>query len=253
MSTPFPAPPKDRLSYLHFSHVSFAVSDGRSVVVIDPFFCGQFAWQDHVEKHLEPPTIEAADIEPCDGVFVSHEHLDHWDKPTIDTLMAKKPSVACAPRTTLEDMQKAGVDTSAFIEARMDSVFEIGNMKVSLYPSIESENAGEPVQRVGFLVEGCGATLYHQGDSHGPAKAWQVFKEKLDAIIVWPEYMQQYVTALRPPSVIIHHLDRFEPGNFFCNKDGDLEKRYWGYRYPQTKFVVPDRNVWHDVKTHEAF
>ena len=46
-------PRKGTLSYLHVSHCTFAVSDGKTMVLIDPFFCGQFEWKDKMEKHLD--------------------------------------------------------------------------------------------------------------------------------------------------------------------------------------------------------
>ena len=122
---------------------------------------------------------------------------------------------------------------------------------MTVFPSIESEGGDEPVQRVGFLLEHEGACLYHQGDSHGPARAWQEFRDRLDAMIIWPVYVDTYVFQMRPRSIIFHHMDRFEPGDFFCNKDPRRELEYWQYRYPDTTFVAPTRNRWYSVKTHE--
>jgi len=249
----FTLPPKGELSYLYFGHVSFAVSDGEHVVLIDPFFCGRFEWRNKTERHLEMPTMPLASVKPVSAVLVSHEHGDHWDKATLETLRCNNPGCrVVAPRTTIDLMKKEGVEIDGITQASMNMSFNVGAMKVTLFPSIESENAGEPVQRVGFLVEHNGAALYHQGDSHGPAKAWQAFRERLDTIIIWPIYVDSYVYGLRPPSIIFHHMDRFEPGDFFCNKDALHELSYWRNRYPEIHFTSPRRNTWLSVKTHKV-
>jgi L-ascorbate metabolism protein UlaG (beta-lactamase superfamily) len=240
------------LSYLYFGHVTFAVSDGEHIVVIDPFFSGQFVWNNHVEQHLDPLTIRPESIAPVHAVMVSHEHGDHWDASSVRALMKNKGCKLVAPRITLDAMRADGLDTAGFTQASVGLSVQLGGMTVTLFPSIESEGKSEPVQRVGFLVEGCGAAIYHQGDSHGPARAWQQFREKLDALIIWPVYVDNYLMQLSPRSVVFHHMDRFEPGDFFCNRDAQRELDYWSYRYPRTKFVAPPRNKWVSVKTQQT-
>lgn len=248
----FYLPPAGQLSYLSFGHVSFAVSDGKSVVVIDPFFCGTFSWRNKTERHLFPPTMDPSIVRPIQAILISHEHGDHWDKPTLDAMRLANPACkVVAPRTTIDLMKSEGVNVAGIEQASMNMSFNVGDMKVSLYPSIESEDQGEPVQRVGFLIEHGGQALYHQGDSHGPAKAWRSFRDRLTSMIIWPIYVDTYVRGMNPPSVIFHHMDSFEPGDFFCNKDPETELNYWRYRYPHVIFTTPRRNTWLSVKTHQ--
>lgn len=248
MPTPFPQPPRGILSYLHFGHVTFAVSDGEHGVVVDPFFCGRFEWQGKAERHLDPPTIRPESVRPVHAVLVSHEHRDHWDAPGIRALMRNQGCRLIAPRTTLDAMKQDGLDTAGFTQAGVGLALRIGGMTVTVFPSIESEGQPEPVQRVGFLIEGHGAAIYHQGDSHGPARAWQQFRENLDALVIWPVYVDNYMMQMQPRSVVFHHMDRFEPGGFFCNRDPQREVDYWSYRYPKTQFIAPPRNQWFSVK-----
>ena len=243
-ATTLPAPPKGQLSYLYLSHVTFLVSDGSNTVIIDPFLSGEFDWKEHTEKHLDLASVDAADLPTVDAVLISHEHRDHWDVQTLDALRAKGSPDVYAPKPTIDDMAVAGVDVTSVKQVAKKMQMKFGEMTVTCYPSIESEDADEPVQRVGFLVEAHGKTFYHQGDSHGPAKAWQEFRERLDSIVIWPVYVDSYIFKLRPPRIIFHHMDRFEPGDFFCNKDAQKEIAYWQYRNPEIDFVAPERNVW---------
>jgi L-ascorbate metabolism protein UlaG (beta-lactamase superfamily) len=251
MNEKFHLPPRGVLSYLYFGHVTFAVSDGEHVIVIDPFFGGQFTWKNKTEQHLDPPTIRPETVAPVNAILVSHEHGDHWDRSSMRALIREQSCRIVAPRLTLDAMKQEGIDIERFTQAAVGLRLTVGQMIVTVFPSIESEGQPEPVQRVGFLIEGHGAVLYHQGDSHGPARAWQQFQPKLDALITWPVYVDNYVMQLRPPSIIFHHMDRFAPGDFFCNRDAGREVDYWQYRYPQTKFVAPPRNRWLSVKSHQ--
>jgi L-ascorbate metabolism protein UlaG (beta-lactamase superfamily) len=240
------------LSYLYFSHVSFALSDGERLVVIDPFFSGEFIWNNKTETHLDRPTIDPTTVRPIDAILVSHEHGDHWDPFSLRALSqgVTPPPQVVAPRPTLDLMQQMGVDISRFTQAARGQQFQIGAMTITVFPAIESENSPEPVQRVGYLVEAHGACFYHQGDSHGPARAWQAFKDRLDAVVVWPVYVDHYCRQLQPRSVIFHHMDRFTPGDFFCNKNAQRELDYWSENYKDIRFVAPRRNIWLSVKTH---
>jgi len=243
-----PEPPKGQLSYMHLCHVTFLVSDGESTLIIDPFLGGSFEWRDRTEQHLDRSSISSDAIRPLHAILISHEHGDHWDKPTLEALQSGQSPAIYAPQMTIGDIAKAGVDTSEFKAVSKKMQVKVGGMTVTFFPSIESEDLEEPVQRVGFLVEAHGATFYHQGDSHGPANAWQDFRERLDAIVIWPVYVDSYIYKLRPSRIILHHMDGFDPGDFFCNKDPQKELAYWNYRNPEIDFVVPERSVWLPVK-----
>jgi len=247
----FHLPPARELSYLYFGNASFAVSDGESVLAIDPFFSRQFEWKGRTERYLNRPTIPAAAVQPLHGVLVSHEHGDHCDPATVQEMLSQPECFVYAPQATIDTLTAGGVGASRCIRLGKGTVFNIGAMHITSCPAIESEDEDEPIQRVGFLIEYAGTTLYHQGDSHGPARSWQEFRERLDALIVWPVYVDSYVMQMKPPSIIFHHMDRFEPGDFFCNKDSARELAYWSYRYPDIRFVVPQRNRWYSAKTHE--
>src|SRR5690606_33285256 len=124
-------------------------------------------------------------------------------------------------------------------------------MRVTAYPSVECDDQPEPISRVGFYVELQGAGFYPQGDSHGPGRAWQEVRPRLDAMVVWRVYVATYCRIKEPRPGIFHHMDRFTPGEFFFNADPRRELEYSQYRYPKTRFVVPQRNTWLNVKTHE--
>lgn len=234
------------LSYQHISHCTFAVSDGSALLLIDPFFTGKFFWAGNTERHLDGPKLKLSAIRSCDAVLVSHEHGDHYDPGALRALLKQTKAVIYAPRIVINDAKKRGLDARRFRELRPFRSIRIGTMKVTPFPSAGSENI-KPVDRFGFLIESDGRRLYHQGDSHSYSPTWLKFRGKLDKLIMWPHRVSEVVNAIHPKTVVFHHLDRFRPGNFHCNRDAKLELRYWGHYHPRTRFIVPKRNVWYAV------
>jgi hypothetical protein len=64
---------------------------------------------------------------------------------------------------------------------------------------------------------------------------------------MWPHRVSEVVGAIQPRMVVFHHLDRFRPGHFHCNRSAKLELRYWGHYHRRTRFLVPKRNTWYAV------
>jgi len=238
-----PARKKRRLQYRHISHCTFAVSDGSALLLIDPFFSGRFFWAGNTERHLDRPQLRLAAVRSCDAVLVSHEHGDHYDPAALWMLLGQTNAIIHAPRIVIDDARKRGLDVRRFREVRPLRPWRVGTMKITPFPSAGSEKV-KPVDRVGFLIESGGRRLYHQGDSHSFSPTWLAFRGKVDALIMWPHRVSEVVSAIQPRTVVFHHLDRFRPGNFHCNRDAKLELRYWGHYHPRTRFVVPKRNVW---------
>lgn len=234
------------LSFLHISHCTFAISDGERLVLIDPFFSGRFEWQNVVERHLDRPTLKLSAIRRCDAILVSHEHGDHYDVSALRILLQQTNATIHAPRIVIDDAEKHGLPKDRFVEVRPMRTFRVGGLKITPFPSAGSERT-KPVDRVGFLIESRGKRLFHQGDSHSWSPTWLRFRGKVDKLIMWPHRVSEVVNAIQPGAIVFHHLDRFRPGNFHCNRDAKLELRYWGHYHPRARFVVPRRNTWYEV------
>ena len=183
---------------------------------------------------------------------MSHEHGDHYDFNAVRSLLKQTKCRIYAPRVVIRDAVRRGLDASRFKQVYPERSFWVSKMKITPYPSANSERVN-PVDRVGFLIESNEKRLFHQGDSHSYSPTWRKFGGKLDALIMWPNRVSEVMNAIRPRTVIFHHLDRFRPGNFFCNRSAALELHYWSYYNPKIHFVVPKRNTWLPVKPLDGF
>ena len=82
----------------YLSHVCFTfTSPAGAVVVTDPFFAEGFEWQGHFERYLTPPDVAPEEISPCDVVFVSHIHGDHFDPDAVERIVGNPLKTWCIP------------------------------------------------------------------------------------------------------------------------------------------------------------
>jgi hypothetical protein len=243
-----PLPQPGALHYLHVSHCTFAVSDASATVLIDPFFSRQFQWKNQTERHLDAPSLPLSAFYNCDAILVSHEHGDHYDPDTLKTLLANTKAPIYAPQMVIHDaVQNHGMDPSRFIQVFPGQTADFGTMHMTVYPAAASEKT-TPVDRVGFHIASNGKTLYHQGDSHGVSPSWAPFRDNLDLFIMWPHRVLEAALILKPKAILFQHMDRFSPGDFFCNRSPDLELTYHRHYHPTIQFIVPTLAQWHPVR-----
>jgi L-ascorbate metabolism protein UlaG (beta-lactamase superfamily) len=250
MNTPQlpPFPTDQTLHYLHVSHCTFAVSDGAATVLIDPFFSGQFIWKNQIERHLDTPALPLESFYGIDAILISHEHNDHYDPSTLQKLIAHTRAPIYAPRQVIDDAVKIhAMDAARFIEVFPHQTFNLASMTITVYPAASSEKT-TPIDRVGFHIASGSRTLYHQGDSHGTSPAWAPMRENLDVFIMWPYRVLEAALILKPKTILFQHMDRFAPGNFFCNRSAELELAYHRHYHPTIRFVVPTLGQWEPVQ-----
>lgn len=248
---PLLPPEHGQLSYLHVSHCTFALAAEGTLLLIDPFFSGSFWWKDRLEKHLDSPACAIEQFQQCDAILVSHEHEDHFDVQALRTLMQQTPAVLYAPQLVVDLALQANLPADRIKAAKPGESFDVGPMRVTPYPAAGSEKTN-PVDRIGFLIQHEGQMLYHQGDSHAASSTWAPMRDKLDVLIMWPHRVMEVVNTLHPRAIVFHHLDRFTPGDFFCNRDAKLELTYHRHYHPDTRFIVPPRGQWQLVRDNET-
>ena len=74
-----------------FGHSSFLIEIDEKNILLDPIF-GQYAaphsWLGRKRFNKEMP-IDIKDLPPIDAIFISHDHYDHLDYPSIEKLKTK--------------------------------------------------------------------------------------------------------------------------------------------------------------------
>jgi len=132
--------------------------DGRRLV-IDPYLSDCLA-RLHGVRRLIPPPLTIEQLKP-DVVFVTHDHLDHFDPETMVPLMNAFPDCRLVgPESVVEHGRREG-----FAEERLSCIapgrtVEVAGYRLTATPAMHSDRFA-----VGVLIEAGGRLLYVSGDT----------------------------------------------------------------------------------------
>jgi len=206
-----------RVTYL--GHASFQAEDTSGhVVLLDPFFADTFPWGDHVERRLTPARSRPEDVRHCDGIFVSHDHADHWDRDAVASIVARTSALLIGPEAVVRDAIAGGIDERQTCAVQPGDWYSLGgddDLRVGVIPDESCGDAPLP-DKVSYLLRTAGTTVFYSGDCHTLPPALLPYAGQVDAAIVWhkPELVDALVAEVRPRTILLMHYDEFEPGDF---------------------------------------
>jgi len=150
----------------------FRLSDrsGGVTVFCDPFLTA------HPERSWSSP-VDVAALAEADVILVSHEHIDHFDRPALQAAAAHAGSkfTCVVPKPLVGDAQALGVPRERVVGAEPDHPIEIAGVRVQPVPArhgvdvsdaytFGEELSGGLVRYLGYVVELGGVRVYHAGD-----------------------------------------------------------------------------------------
>ena len=186
------------LTITFYGHACFALTDGETKLLIDPFFTG---------NGLAP--IKADEAE-ADYILVTHGHGDH----TGD-------AAAIAERTGATIITTVDVGTALFGNCRNLICGNIGGKiqlpfgSIQYVPAIHGSGVPGGVA-CGFVIRMDGKTVYHMGDT-SLTKDFELLADQIDALLIpigdfytmGPEDALTAVKMIRPGYVIPMHFNTF--------------------------------------------
>jgi L-ascorbate metabolism protein UlaG (beta-lactamase superfamily) len=142
----------------------FLIEAGGARLLVDPFF------SEHEGRRYPPPPIGVYGA-GIDRVLVSHEHIDHLDRPSLPGIAERSPGVSVIAPAPLEEM----VEGLPFEGVRPGDRLDLpGGGTLRVVPAIHAVHVadgygegGDPPRFVGFVVEYNGVAIYHAGDTIG--------------------------------------------------------------------------------------
>jgi len=227
------------------AHVCFRFrSPGRHIVLTDPLFADGFEWEGHRERYLSPPKVPIKSIAACDVIFVSHIHGDHFDPDAVMAIQDRTGAEVLAPAEVLEALQERGADVGLLVEAGDGTSLEYGDMMLSTFAGYDNSLDERGRANKFSLVLECGDTrIFYSGDCHELPP--RVRGAKVDAMFCWPhtddERLKALARGLQAERFVLMHCDRFEPGDFLCNRNLRKEKTRLERLLPGMKVVAPLR------------
>lgn len=115
--------------------------------------------------YFDPYCIEE-ETHDADIIFVTHDHYDHYDLPSIQKLM-KEDTLIVIPSSCLSNVTNSDIKKESFFGVSPNSEYTIKDIKVSTVPSYNSnkEFHKKEYNWVGYIVEMKQEKIYVAGDT----------------------------------------------------------------------------------------
>ena len=148
----------------------FVLRGAGMTLLIDPFL------SQHEGRTVTPP-FTAEESPAVDYVLCTHEHIDHMDLPTLQTIMRNSTKTRIvAPQPIVEQITKVGIAAERVQGVQPGEIIKLGDATVfpieavhgiSFPPVVYNfglEESGGLYRFLGYALELNGVTLYHSGD-----------------------------------------------------------------------------------------
>jgi L-ascorbate metabolism protein UlaG (beta-lactamase superfamily) len=160
------------LFWLGQSGFRLRATDGSGPTV----FCDPFL-SEHEGRTWSSP-VDATDLaEQADVILVSHEHIDHLDRPTLQAAAAVADGhfSVVVPSPLVEEVMGLGVPENRVVGAQPGEPFLVNGLTIHAVPArhgvnvSDAYNFGEQlsaglVRYLGYVFELGGVRVYHAGD-----------------------------------------------------------------------------------------
>ncbi len=161
LQTPLPA--GDCLVFHWLGQHSWLIRTRSAVVGLDLYLTP-------APKRLVPPLFAPEQAGWLDMILCSHEHSDHYDRPSLPALFAAAPRAhVVVPEVLLEETRAlAGATAPRVHGMRGDDELQVGDIRVRAVPAAHEFLDITPEygsRYLGFVITLDGFTLYHSGDT----------------------------------------------------------------------------------------
>jgi len=231
-----------RIAFLSHTTFLFGLPDG-TVLLTDPYFCGEFEWEGHTERHMQRPDVRPDAIARCSAIFVSHIHGDHCDPAAIRLIASRTGARVLAPHDVLEQPALGSLRQESLCPLHDGQSIQIGSLALEILGGYDdSFDARGRMNKFSLLLEHGATRLWFSGDCH--ALPPSLPGRTLDAIFCWtyPDLLAalQGMKPLPRRLVMMHH-DLHVPGDFWCNRDPRQDAHVVSQHLPGVEVLVPDR------------
>ena len=207
-------------------------SEGRQLV-LDPYLSDSVTKKFGLRR-LAPPAVDAKDLKP-DVIFITHDHLDHFDPDTLQPMMSQSAAQLLGPQSVITHGRQMGFDDKRLTIVKIGEPVHVAGFIFTPTPAMHSDPYS-----VGLLLGTDGKRIYFSGDTLYDAelveKVCALTGDRLDAAFVCmngqlnnmnSKEAARFAARLRPAMTIPMHYGMFEentadPGDFVndCRKLG---------------------------------
>lgn len=153
---------------------AFVLRSGTTTVFIDPYF-----GDGNPPKlvRMIPVPVDPTEVDDCNAVLVTHEHIDHMHPPSYGPLIEDSGRLF-APRAAYtspdyDGDMRLGEDQKE--EIAIGDSFDIGDFTIH----VRGANDEDAIEPVSYVIEHNAGTFFHPGDSK-PAEEFEAIGDEFD-------------------------------------------------------------------------
>jgi len=143
-------------SIWYLGHSGFEVELGGVVIYIDPFLEGREVGG--MRREVAAP-LKAGEVDKADLIMITHEHRDHFEKSTVETIVGRTNALVIAPRAVLRELD---IPSSNKMEAVAGENFVVKGVEVKVVQAVHPQSECP----VGYIIKKGGRSIYHAGDTY---------------------------------------------------------------------------------------
>lgn len=139
----------------YLGHSGFEIEIGGSTIYIDPVL----EWKDvGVRCEITPP-LRADEVDVADLVMITHEHRDHFEKSTVQKIVARTNAVVIAPKPVIRELE---IPSSNKMVVGIGEEFVVKGVEVKVVQAVHPQSE----YAVGYIIKKGGKSIYHAGDTY---------------------------------------------------------------------------------------
>lgn len=148
----------------------YELKSGQTRILIDPYLSDIVGKLQGRPRLLPIPEVE----KPCDGVFCTHNHLDHLDPETVVQFPENQVFYTTADGCrVLQELGKIHT-----VPVSQEQTVTVGDFSVTVVPAFHSCEA------MGLVIKAEGITLYFSGDTLYSEKLYEIGEYRPDITLI---------------------------------------------------------------------
>jgi L-ascorbate metabolism protein UlaG (beta-lactamase superfamily) len=163
------APVSSGLHVTWYGHASALIEIDGAAVLLDPVWSDRVSPSAHVgPRRLHPVPHELSDLPALSAVVISHDHYDHLDMATVQTLVAGSSAVFVVPLGLGAHLRRWDVPAGRIVELDWDESFSVDGFDLTC--TAAQHFSGRSVQRnvtlwASWVIKRGSRSVFYSGDT----------------------------------------------------------------------------------------
>ena len=232
--------PPGKVAFWWLGQAGYIIKTDRGVLVaVDPYLSDFCAKVDPRNRRMYPSLIGPDEL-TCDICLLSHDHEDHLDPETMQSLRHSQSTVFVGPRNCCKRLRELGIEDESIVLLESGENVQVHGIDLKGVFCLPTDD--KVFDSIGFLISVADVAIYHTGDTGYVELLGYLSKYSIDVMLtcINGKYgnmncieAAKLTNVLQPRIAIPNHYDLFEhnqanPHKFkksLLERSGDVECR----------------------------